>query len=320
MKRLIVPVIGLSIFFIMGSGCSLKQFAFRSMANVIAPQPYARKQPAQPRGAIIALTGEDDIQLVTDVFPAIVKTYEMLYLSDPSHRGLALMSGSLYIMYANAFVQTPADYISETEFEKKNAEYIRAKKFYLRGALAVVQSLGIAYPFFYKMIDYSSEAKIRELLGQCVPADVESLYWAGSGFLGAFALDPLDSNTLQKVPAAVTMLERAAELNPQFNEGAIWEVLAAFYAAAPEAMGGGAEKALYAYNKALELSKGDRPSVYVLYAQSFCVPQQDSEGFDEALQKALAINPDDYPGNKFAITISQQKARWLLQNKPDFFL
>ncbi|MGP1577003.1 MAG: TRAP transporter TatT component family protein [Treponema sp.] len=304
------------------TSCSLKQAAFNSLADTVAPSPGTKKtaQKGDMLGAVTALTGEDDVELVADVFPTVLKTYEMLHLSNPKHRGLAIMTGSLYIMYANAFVQTPADYIPEIQFEKKNAQYLRAKKFYRRGAEYVLASLDTVYSGLGRITDPEAQEDWTALLKKCRIEDVESLYWAGSGFLGAFALDPMDTAALDTAVGALAMLERAAELDPGFNDGAIWEVLATFYAAAPEAMGGGLEKAENAYQQALALSEEKRPSVHILYAQSFCIPAQDAQGFDEALQKALAIDPETQPENKLAIAISRRKARWLQAHKEDFFL
>ena len=306
--------------FLLVSGCSIKRMAFNGIANTLAPFPAPKTEASDGIDAAAALTGEDDVKLVSEVFPTVVKTYEILHLSNPKHRGLAIMSGSLYIMYANAFVQTPADYIPETQFQKKNLEYLRAKKFYLRGADYVMQSLDGAYKGFAEVMAHYMEDTGAAFLARCRVADVESLYWAGCGILGAFSLDPMDTDALAAVPGAVAMLERAAALYPAFNDGAIWETLAAFYAAAPDSLGGGTDKAGDAYRKALELSGGQRPSVYVLYAQSFCIPVQDSAGFDEALRKALEIDPATQPNNKLTITISQEKARWLQKMKGDYFL
>jgi len=309
-----------AFFLLTLTSCSIKQAAFNSMANTMAPFPAAKQGTSGGIDAAAALTGEDDIQLVAEVFPTMLKAYEMLHLSNPQHRGLAVMTGSFYIMYANAFVQTPADYIPETQFQRKNLEYLRAKKFYLRGAGYVLKSLDAVYPRFAEAMAHYSEETGTAFLGRCKVADAESLYWASCGILGAFSLDPLDTELLSRVPGAAAMLERAAALAPAFNDGAIWETLAAFYAAAPEALGGGADKAIDAYQKALKLSGGQRPSVYILYAQSFCIPAQDSAGFDEALKKALEIDPETQPENKLAITISRQKAEWLQTMKEDYFL
>ena len=306
--------------FLLLSGCSIKRMAFNGIANTLAPFPAPKSDASGGIDAAAALTGEDDVKLVSEVFPTVLKMYETLHLSNPKHRGLAVMSGSLYIMYANAFVQTPADYIPETQFQKKNLEYLRAKKFYLRGADYVMQSLDTAYKGFAEAMAHYAEDKSAAFLARCKAADVESLYWAGCGILGAFSLDPMDTDVFTSVPGAVAMLERAAALYPGFNAGAIWETLTAFYAAAPESLGGGADKAEDAYQRTLELSGGQRPSVYVLYAQTFCIPAQDSAGFDEALRKALEIDSANQPNNKLTITLSQEKARWLQKMKGDYFL
>lgn len=317
LKKTCVYLMGL---FLLLSGCSIKRMAFNGIANTLAPFPAPKSDASGGIDAAAALTGEDDVKLVSEVFPTVLKMYETLHLSNPKHRGLAVMSGSLYIMYANAFVQTPADYIPETQFQKKNLEYLRAKKFYLRGADYVMQSLDTAYKGFAEAMTHYTEDKSAAFLARCKAADVESLYWAGCGILGAFALDPMDTDVFTSVPGAVAMLERAAELYPGFNAGAIWETLTAFYAAAPESLGGGADKAEDAYQRTLELSGGQRPSVYVLYAQTFCIPAQDSAGFDEALRKALEIDSANQPNNKLTITLSQEKARWLQKMKGDYFL
>ncbi|AIW88489.1 hypothetical protein JO41_00670 [Treponema sp. OMZ 838] len=317
LKKTYVYLMGL---FLLLSGCSIKRIAFNGIANTLAPFPAPKSDASGGIDAAAALTGEDDVKLVSEVFPTVLKMYETLHLSNPKHRGLAVMSGSLYIMYANAFVQTPADYIPETQFQKKNLEYLRAKKFYLRGADYVMQSLDTAYKGFAEAMAHYTEDKSAAFLTRCKAADVESLYWAGCGILGAFALDPMDTDVFTSVPGAVAMLERAAALYPGFNAGAIWETLTAFYAAAPESLGGGADKAEDAYQRTLELSGGQRPSVYVLYAQTFCIPAQDSAGFDEALRKALEIDSANQPNNKLTITLSQEKARWLQKMKGDYFL
>ncbi|UTC51498.1 TRAP transporter TatT component family protein [Treponema sp. OMZ 855] len=317
LKKTYVYLMGL---FLLLSGCSIKRMAFNGIANTLAPFPAPKSDASGGIDAAAALIGEDDVKLVSEVFPTVLKMYETLHLSNPKHRGLAVMSGSLYIMYANAFVQTPADYIPETQFQKKNLEYLRAKKFYLRGADYVMQSLDTAYKGFAEAMAHYTEDKSAAFLTRCKAADVESLYWAGCGILGAFALDPMDTDVFTSVPGAVAMLERAAALYPGFNAGAIWETLTAFYAAAPESLGGGADKAEDAYQRTLELSGGQRPSVYVLYAQTFCIPAQDSAGFDEALRKALEIDSANQPNNKLTITLSQEKARWLQKMKGDYFL
>ncbi len=305
------------------SSCSIKQMAYKSVANGMAPLPEKKAKvkvdPDAPN-PITALTGEDDIELVGEVFPVILKLYEAMHIQDPTHRGLALMTGELYIMYANVFVETPANYMSDNDYDEKNMQLFRAKKFYKRGAKMALSSLDLAYSGFRAAIYSDNKEEINKALSQCKKYDAEALHWAGAGILATFALDPMDSESLQSIVGGVSMIEKAVELEPEFLGGSSWEILCKFYAAAPEAMGGGTKKAKMAYKKALEISKGKTPSVYLTYATAFCIPKQDSKGYDKAIEKALAIDPELQPENKLTIKLAQDYAKWLKEHKEDFIL
>lgn len=317
-KIIFTLIIIISLIF---SSCSIKKMAYNSAANAMAPLPEKKVKPAPDApDPITALTGEDDVELVGEVFPIILKLYEGMHIANPAHRGLAIMTGELYIMYANVYVEGPANYLSDDEYDKKDKAFLRAKKFYKRGYNKILSALDTAYPGFTEAINSDNPEKIEAMLKKCKSYDTEALHWAGAGILAAFSLDPLDIQSLQSVQGAVLMLEKVCRLDPGYSGGATWEILAKFYASAPDSLGGGIEKAEKAYKKAIELSQGKSPSIYVTYALSFCVPKQDSKGFDEAIEKALAINPELDPNNKLVISISQRYAGWLKQNKDMFIL
>ncbi len=296
--------------------CSIQKMAFNSVADMFAPSPHARKAPSQ--NTMIALTGENDPELVRDFFPTALKMYEIMLSQNPRHEGLALMTGQLYIMYANAFVQGPAEQLPMEQFSTQNAAYFRAKNFYLRGADYILTSLGTRYRDFPSRIFESGSAEAALL--PCRKNDAGALYWAGAGLLGAFSLDPMDVSVLDRTGGALAMLEKAAELDPGYNNGAIWEVLMAFYAASPESMGGGADKAAMAFEQALRWSEGKSPSTWIGYARTFCIPAQDSAGFDEAIEKALAIDPESQPENRLALVLARRQALYLKANKANFIL
>lgn len=110
--------------------CSIKQMAYKSAANAMAPLPEHKikiKPDPNAPNPITALTGEDDIEIVGEVFPVILKLYEAMHIQDPKHRGLALMTGQLYIMYANVFIESPAVYLSDNEFDKKILHFSELK-------------------------------------------------------------------------------------------------------------------------------------------------------------------------------------------------
>lgn len=306
------------------AGCSIRQFAFNTVADSMAPYPSAKaeKKPKDDgkTDPMVALTGENDPELVAAFLPAALKMYEMMLFSNPEHEGLGLMTGQLYVTYANAFVQTPAERIPSEEFDSQNAEYLRAQNFYVRGKNYVLAALDHRFRNFSKDVFGDDDGARNAMLAKCKKNDAASLYWAASGSLGAFALSPLETKYLEALPGSLAMLERAAALDPGFNRGAIWEVLMAFYASAPETLGGGRDKAVIAYEKALEHSLGQSPTLYIGYAKSFCIPAQDGEGFDLALEKALAIDPESRPEERLALTLARRQAEWLKDHKADFIL
>ena len=269
---------------------------------------------------MLPLLGESDTKLMEDFFPTALKLYEILHTQNPKHQGLSAMTGSLYVMYANAFVQTNADMMPLEMLEEQQAEINRAKLHYLRGRDYCFEAFEGRYPGFTENIKSNDEEKINKATSMLKKTDVSNAYWAGAGWLGAFGVDPLNVDILYGIRGAVSLLEKACQLDPGYNKGAIWEVLTAFYAAAPADFGGDDERAKFCYEKALECSGGNSISQHILYAQSFCIPNQDVKGFDEAIEKALAINPDEDPATRLATTVSKRKAEFLKSRRDELFI
>lgn len=314
MKKVLVPIALLTFL----TGCSIKKMAFNSVADMLAPPPSTT--PVAGPNPMIALTGESDPELVRDFFPTALKLYEIMHLQNPEHAGLAAMTGQLYVTYAAAFVQAPAERLPPEQFDVQDAEYRRAQVFYVRGSNFVLKALERTHPGFGSSV-FSLDAGAREAtLAKCAAQDAQSLYWAGAGLLGAFSLSPLDTSYLERLPGAVSMLERSAALDPGFNNGAAWEALAQFYAGAPDSLGGGKDKSRAAFDKAFEISGGRNPSTFVAYARALCIPAQDSAGFDEYIDKALSIDPESDPDNRLTLVITRRQALWLKAHKADFIL
>ena len=275
---------------------------------------------ASENDPMLALTGETDVTLVSDFFPTVLKLYDILHQQNPDHLGLSMMTGSLHIMYANAFVQTPADSLGVAEFDKQNAEYERAKMHYLRGRDMALDFLNGRHKGFKDAMFSGDEEKIKTAVAKMDKHDVDAAYWCGAGWLAAFSLDILNPDLIAHLAAPVAILERAAAINPDYNGGSIWDVLFNFYMVAPGDFGGDPERGMQCYEEEMRVSGGKTPGVYVTYATAVCIPNGDEQGFDEALAKALAINPDDIPSARLMTTIGQNKARWLQAHKGDYFV
>lgn len=278
------------------------------------------KQKKDEISPMVAITGENDVIVVSDFFPTVLKMYEILQVMNPKHLGLAAMTGSLNVMYGNAFVQTPADNLGISDVEKQFAEYDRAKEHYLRGINLCLFALDGRHKGFKDALMSGEPEKIDAAVSKLDKNDVFASYWFGAGWFAAFSLDIMNPDLNGNLYAPIAVMERGRALNPEFSDGGFYDILGAFYCAAPSDFGGDYEKGVSYIEKAIEISGGKIPGPYVTYADSVCIPAGDEKGFDENIEKALKINPDDNKENRLMTIISQNKAKKLKNEKGNYFL
>jgi predicted anti-sigma-YlaC factor YlaD len=291
------------IFILTFSACSLNKLVVNKLADALTS------------GSGTTFTGDDDPELVGAALPFALKTYEALLEQTPENSELLLATGSAFTMYANAFVQTPADMLPELEYARREEMLARAKKLYLRGRAYLLRAMELRHPGFAAALGEDDA-----LLAEMEAEDVPYLFWTAAAWMGAFSTDAFDLEMLMSVPEAVSLMQRALELEDGYADGMIHDFFISYYGSVPEAMGGSEEKARHHFAKAVSYSEGRSASPYVALAATVCVKNQDAEEFQKLLNQALAVDPDAYPENRLANTISQRKARWLLEHLEDYFL
>ena len=312
------------------TGCSINQIAINAVANVLSGD-----------GGGSTFTTDDDPELVGASLPFALKMYETILEQSPDHEELLLATGSGFISYANAFVATPASMLSFEQWEKQQADQIRAKKLYLRGRDYLIHALDVRYPGFTDVLESTEPDAAEQLqvfLDEMDIDDVPYLYWIGAGWVAAFALDAFDLELAFTVTRAHALMLRALELDEAYSDGAIHDFLVQYYASLPPSMGGDKEKAEFHHQRALELADSRLAGPYVSYAESVVLPRQatvemgeDLDVYAAALQaiadefvalmeQALAVDPDAYPDARLINILTQRKARWYLDHLDEFFL
>ena len=307
MKKKVCFIFSLLCLLPLFFSCSLNKMAMKAVSNALTGS-----------GSADAFTADSDPELVGDALPFAIKMYETLLSQNPDHEGLLFTTGSLFVMYANAFVQGPAERLDSVDcYEERIAGMDRAKKLYLRGYTHLSKALNYKYAGFDEAT--VNDNTLGPILNKCKKDDVPLLYWTVAGGLSAYSIDVFDFDLGSNIPEWGAMIDRAYELDPDFNNGAIDDFFILFYASLPETMGGDKAKAEIHFQKALEKSRFLSAGPYVSYASSICVPAQDYVRFKENLEKALAINPDEEPSNRLVNIISQRKAKHMLDNAYEYF-
>jgi predicted anti-sigma-YlaC factor YlaD len=296
--------VGLSLLLV--SSCSLNRMAVRTVANALTAE-----------GGSAVFTGDDDPELVGDALPFAVKMYESLLVKAPDHEGLILTTGSLFVMYANAFVQAPAETLPRDRFAERKENLERAKRLYLRGRGILVDGLERKHPGFRSS---AKDGTLSAFLARMRKDDVPLLYWSAAAAMAAFSLDPFDVQLSVRLPEARALMARAYELDPGFGNGMIDDFYISYYGSLPDGLGGDKALALKHFKLAVEKTKGLSAGPFVSYAQAVSVPAQDYAGFKKLLEQALAIDVAADPSNRLANVLSQRRARFLLSSAQDLFL
>jgi len=266
-------------------------------------------------GASTVFTGDSDPELVGAALPFAIKMYEALLYSTPRHQGLMLTTGSLFVMYANAFVHGPADRLPVYEWQAREEALSRAKQLYLRGHRILLDALEQRHRGFASAAQ--SEDAMRNFARRFRRQDVPFLYWTVASGLAAYSVDVFDFDLAANIPVWHVMIERAFELDPGF--AGLDEFLVLYFASLPEMLGGDMERARYHFERAMAATGGNSTGALISYARSISIPEQDFDTFEERLRSVLAINPDDNPATRLVTILDQRTARWLLDNAYNFF-
>jgi len=116
------------------------------------------------------------------------------------------------------------------------------------------------------------------------------------------------------LPTARALLDRALELDEAYEHGTLHNAFITL-----ESVGGSHETAREHFNRAVELSEGQDAVPYVSLATSVAVGEENREEFQELLEAALAIDPDERPSIRLLNLVAQRRARSLLEHIDDLF-
>ena len=285
-------------------GCSIKKLAVNKIGTALASGGST-------------FEGDDDPDLVGDALPFALKLMESLLAESPRHAGLLLATASGFTEYSYAFVGQRAERAFTENVEESNALRGRARRLYLRARAYGMRALEVRYPGFSAGIDNDPPGTLARVRKRDVPL----LYWTAAAHGLAISASKDDTEMIAQLPVVEAFIRRAMELDEIWNEGALPEFLINIEAARTDANAAEIQSRIGRhYEQALRLSGGRRASLFVSYAENSSIPAQNRARFQEMLERALRIDPDQHPETRLANLTAQRRARWLLGRIDDLFL
>ena len=281
-------------------GCSLRSMA----VNAVMP---ALANPA-------VYLSEEDPEVVRDALPFLLKTIESILDADPEQRDALQFANTGFLLYASAFLQADAEIAEWDDYELAADLNARAHRMYLRARDYGLRNAELDHP--------GIAARLRDDPAAAVAVfdeeDVESLYYLGGAWMLAISLGLDQPALVADLPAARALLDRALELDEDYERGALHAAFITLESVG-EAMGGSHARAREHFQRAVELSDGLDAGPYLSLAAGVAVAEENREEFRELLETAIAIDADEEPRNRLLNLIAQKRAQVLLDHIDDLF-
>ena len=285
----------------LASGCSLRTMAVNAVVPVLAdPAVYL---------------SEEDPELVRESLPFLLKTLESIILTVPEQNEALVSACSGFTLYGNAFLQVDADIASwDGEYDRELELRDRTWRLYVRARDYCLNSIELKYAGLGDDLRDDPEAALAVAEAE----DVEVLFYlsAAWGLAISNALDQPD--LIADLPVVRALLERALELDEDYGQGSIHGALITVESLPPQ-LGGSPERAREHFERAVELSDGLDAAPYVTLALGVSVPEENRAEFEDLLNRALAIDPDEDTSRRLLNVVNQRRAVLLLDRVDDLF-
>jgi hypothetical protein len=149
---------------------------------------------------------------------------------------------------------------------------------------------------------------------------VALLYWTAAAWGLAISVSKDNPELVADQPQVEALIDRALELDEDFDFGAIHGFLVTYESSRLAGKGDFTERSRKHFQRAMELSGGKMAGPLVALAETVSVHQQDRKEFQSLLQQALAIDVNSRPEWRLSNLIAQRRARWLLKRVDQLFV
>ena len=285
--------------------CSVKKYAIRQVG-------------ASLNSGASVFESDEDLELVGGALPFSLKFVESLLAEVPNDRNLLITACRGFTLYSYAYVDFEADKLIEEDLAAGRKMRERAKKLYLRGAAYGFRGLETLYPGFEEQLRRNPDEAVAVTSTKKAGRDLPLLYWTAAALGLAISTATDDAAMLARLPEVEALLNRAIELEPAWDDGALYDFRLVFESSRPGVQN--RELIDESYRQALALSGGNNAGLYVSYAEAVAIPDQNVALFRDMMDKALAVDVEADPDNRLRNVLGQRRARWLLERIEDLFL
>ncbi len=151
--------------------------------------------------------------------------------------------------------------------------------------------------------------------------DISDLYWLAAAYGGAISSSRGDPFELIHLPYVGRLLKKCIELDPSWNNGAVFSAMMSFTSTRTDISEGLLRDSVdFYFNNAILYSDSSDAGPFLAYAESIHKTYQERKEFEDKLN--YVINMKTKPRSEYELPnlIAKNRAEWLLSKTDDYFL
>jgi hypothetical protein len=146
-----------------------------------------------------------------------------------------------------------------------------------------------------------------------------ALFWTALSWGSYINLNKDSPLAIAEYPKAEAMMARVLEIDENYFYSTPHVFFGFSLGSRPAMFGGNPQLSKEHFEKALQAFNRKFLMAHVMYAQSYCVQNQDRSMFDSLLNEVLSTSADVLPEQRLANELAHLRARWLLDHASQFF-
>ena len=274
------------------TGCSVKQIVINNLLN------------SSTNGVSSIYLTENDPELVRESLPTNIKLIELLIQQSPNSSGLLISASQVLTVYSYAFILKDAEYILDEDFKKSRILTQRGKKLLFRAKEYAIDAIETKHKDFLSNFSKNHEKYLLDLDKD----DLDEIYWLAASWALLISISQDDPKMLAELPKIGLLIDRGIQINENYENGSFYDAKFSYDLARPDISD---EIAIKSYEKAIELANGSRASLYLSYAESISLKNQNKTEFLKLINQVLTYDTDKYPNQRLSNILAQERAQWL---------
>tara|TARA_A100001011_G_scaffold102316_2_gene107880 strand:+ start:73784 stop:74692 length:909 start_codon:yes stop_codon:yes gene_type:complete len=274
------------------TGCSVKQIVINNLLN------------SSTNGVSSIYLTENDPELVRESLPTNIKLIELLIQQSPNSSGLLISASQVLTVYSYAFILKDAEYVLDEDFKKSRILTQRGKKLLFRARQYAIDAIETKHKDFFSNFSKDYEKYLLDLDKD----DLDEIYWLAASWALLISISQDDPKMLAELPKIGLLIDRGIQINENYENGSFYDVKFSYDLARPDISD---EIAIQSYEKAIELANGSRASLYLSYAESISLKNQNKTEFLKLINQVLTYDTEKYPNQRLSNILAQERAQWL---------